>query len=117
MHWVALVMRHPIFRFLAGVLLAATLATGAACGSVQSDDDDGPAPDAAGVPDGGPEDDAARPDATPITPPSAAAELNAAAGRAAGGGYTLEFQVGHTIPQFPASGGGRTLEPDTAIKP
>jgi hypothetical protein len=56
-------------------------------------------------------------DMTPPAPARNAAEVVAGAGRVAGGGLTLDVQVGHAVGQAPVRGsGGVTLEGASAIK-
>jgi hypothetical protein len=103
-------MRFIVNRWLAAALLAGA----AACGSVNagSGTDGGQSPRAdAGGPVGP---DAGRP---PLLPPAALTELNAAAGRARGGAYSVDFQVGHAFPQRPGAGGTKSLQPEIAVKP
>jgi hypothetical protein len=43
-------------------------------------------------------------------------ELTSAAGRIEGGGYRVEFQLGHWLGQRPLTGGGLTGESTTVIR-
>jgi len=70
----------------------------------------GPGDTGAGDPgDGLPSDPGpARPNTFEVTP---------AGGTMSGGGYTIQFQLGHPVGQGKASGGGMTLEGGAAVKP
>jgi hypothetical protein len=90
----------------------------AACGSVEAGGDDDLPPSMtepdAGIDGGGMD---PRPDARPIEAPSTALDVVPVAGRATGGGLTLEFQLGSPVQQAPASGGSVTLGSGTAVIP
>ncbi|MBS1151953.1 MAG: hypothetical protein H6Q89_3651, partial [Myxococcaceae bacterium] len=44
-------------------------------------------------------------------------EIVSASGRAQGGGFTLEMQVGHSLSQQPMTSGSTKLEGGAAVKP
>lgn len=102
-------------------LVALSLALG--CGSVVLSPDSG-SPDARSldasvIPDADP----ARPDA-PVQPPvdgtpagSRNRELSPAAGTVTGGGYKVDFQLGHWGSQKKVTGGGYSTEGAASVKP
>jgi hypothetical protein len=87
------------------VFLALALA---ACGSVNAGDGED---DPAGI-DGGRIDGGLPPEA-----PTTALDVAPVAGRATGGGLTLEFQLGAPVLQAPAQGGDTTLGSGAAVIP
>ena len=83
------------------------------CGNITRKQDD------AGVRDDAPR-DSAPPDDAPVDATSAprkGVDITNAAGRVTGGGFTVDVQLGHPIPQRPVTGGGFTVEGGAAIKP
>jgi hypothetical protein len=54
--------------------------------------------------------DPAEPDAPAAQPASSAIGLTSAGGRMQGGGFTLDFEIGHATDQARATGGAFTLE-------
>ena len=101
--------------------LTAALLTACSCGSVTQTDDAGPAIDAPRV-DGAVSIDAARPidaaiDASTPSGPPPSAELPAASGRASGGTYTFDVEVGLPFSQGPSVGGGYLIQASTTVKP
>lgn len=59
----------------------------------------------------------ARTDAPASTPAYPATQLAPSGGRVTGGGYTMDVQLGQPTSQAPASGGGKTIQANTPIKP
>ena len=91
------------------------------CGSVTQTDDSGTAVDAPRV-DGAASIDAAHLidaaiDAAAQGAPPPSAELPAASGRASGGTYTFDVEVGLPLSQGPSVGGGYLIQADTTVKP
>ena len=98
-----------LIREFAIVLMLAAAGCG---GSVAS-------PDAAtqdAGPDATPVVDAAV-DAMPEGPPATGMDLTSAGGRATGGSYTLDFEIGHPLDQGKASGGSFVIEGGAAVNP
>lgn len=71
--------------------------------------DAGPPPDAGLPPDAGPLPDGG-------APAKPRAELTCAAGKVSGGGYTLDFQVGHFAEQKPVGAVGKKFEGAALVK-
>jgi len=93
------------------IILAATLALAAACGTTRASHDAAPG-DAVvtdgGLADGGLVDAGA--------PPGNVVDLTGAGGRMSGGTYTIDFEIGPND-QVVSSGGTMTIENGAAIKP
>jgi len=99
--------------WIRGFAIVLVLAAAGCGGSVAS-------PDAA-TQDAGPEPDATVVDATvdamPEGPPATGMDITSAGGRAIGGNYTLDFEIGHPLDQGKAAGGTFVIEGGAAVKP
>jgi len=108
-------MRQVGIRLVLGCALVALVGASACGNKAQGAQDAGPASDAGLRSQDGGAGDAGAPDAAtqPVNPTD---EMTSAAGRVTGGGYVLEFQMGHWLSQKPSTDGNITIEGGAAVQ-